>query len=228
MRVVRPYDLVSLIRETTMVVGDVIQVKFFCRHAGGQNAVNIREWTATAVATPAPTIVEVANQLVGNIGSKLKPCIGNAWQFQGAKYRLVRPNPTIFALTTSNAGPGALVGESLPPQIAGLISLRSTAARPRCRGRFYVACPTEVESDPGGKPIASLQTLYATLGAELIKSVQVNSAGGGQMTLLPTIFSKRQDGTTASFVLDTVLVRKSFATQRRRSLINKGDVDEFS
>jgi len=209
-----------------MVLGDIYQIKFVSRHTLGQNAIGVRHYVVNAVATPAPSLTEIANRIIDVVGPELKSAMSSAWTFQGAKIRLFKPGPGVFLPTTHGAGPGSLVGESLPPQVAGVISLRSTVARARCRGRFYVPCPTETDSG-SGSPLALLLTEYDQLGAALIASITVPATGGGSATLAPVLMSVQKDKPDATFQIDQFVTRRKFGTQRRRSAINKPDVDEF-
>lgn len=206
--------------------GDLIQLRLIWRHTLGQNAINVRNYKVTAVASPSPTLLEIAEDIVGELIPLYKNCVSANWTYQGCKFRQIFPTVGVAQQTLSLAGVGALIGDSLPLQVTGMISLRASTARTRCRGRIYLPCPSEAESG-SGQPLLPLRNAYATFGQTLLNVVQTPGAGGGSSTTVPVLISNQVGLPQAVFQVDRFIVRNNFGTQRRRSTINKPDVNEF-
>lgn len=207
-----------------MAVDDTYEMRLIHRHVRSQNAVTVRHWRVSITQGIPPTMQEIANSIEAVVQPLLTACVAADWSYVGWKIRQVYPTPTQLIPQAHAAIAGGLVGESLPTQVAGVISMRSQSAPPRSRGRIFVPCPTEVESGSGA-PIASLQTKYAALADRLLQPVTVNGAQGGACTLSCGIW-KRTAG-VFFYPFTSRVVRANFGTQRRRSSINRSDALEF-
>jgi len=74
------------------------------------------------------------------------------------------------------------------------------------------------------KPSAGYITLAEGLAAEHIATKIIPGGGANDATVYPVLFSV---ATGVHKVMTNAIVRTAWATQRRRSLINKGDVGPF-
>jgi hypothetical protein len=207
-----------------MAVDDTFEHRMVFRHAQSQNGVLVKCWRITVQSGSRPTMVEIGTAIEQRLLNPLLACISSAWSYQGYKIRGVYPNPTQIVPVGHSAVSGSLIGESLPPQVSSLISLRSTVAPPRVRGRAYLPCATETESG-SGVPLASLTNLLATFADLLLSELTVSGTGGTSCIMRCGI--SPQKARLFFYPFDIRNVRTRFATQRRRSAINRPDVSEF-
>jgi len=207
-----------------MAVDDTFEHRMVFRHTQSQNGVLVKCWRITVQSGARPTMLEIGTSIETRLLNPLLACISSAWTYQGYKIRMVYPNPSQIVPLAHSAVGGSLIGESLPPQVASLVSLRSTVAPPRVRGRMYVPCATETESG-SGVPLAVLTNSLATLADLLLTEMTVNGAGGTSCIMRCGI--SPQKSRLFFYPFDVRNVRTRFATQRRRSAINRPDVSEF-
>jgi len=202
-----------------MAVGDVFEFASVC-YGHSQNQINVfhmRVKSLTGAQLPFQTI---ADQISASWGGALTAVISAGTSYKGLKFRQVSAPKTAVIVSLGGAAAGAVAGDRLPTQVCGLVSLRAASAPPRTRGRIYIPSPTEGQSDANGDPTAAYVTALAAIGSYL--SNDHNIIVGGQTTVLtPCLF---RDGTPSFFWdITTALVRTQWATQRRRSGINRSD-----
>lgn len=207
-----------------MAVDDTFQHRMIFRHTLGQNAISQRHFRVTITQGTPPTPTEIGNSIEQALLAALTACMASAWVYKGWKMRYVYPTPTQLLPQTHADVPGVLVGESLPPQVAQVISLRASSAPPRSRGRMYVPCCTESESG-SGVPLAAQITRLSSLGDALLQTITVNGAQGGTCTIRCGIWPTKAG--VFFYPFTTRVVRTSFGTQRRRSALNRSDAPEF-
>jgi hypothetical protein len=167
---------------------------------------------------------------VANLSTKLaviyKAILPSTSRYEGIQVvREILPPP---AATTSNAGAsaGLLIGDALAPQLSPLASLRSAGAPSRTRGRIYFPSGGEVDEGADGRLTVTSINAYNNVVASLAQITSINSGGLTEATIALRI--KKGQGALATYhAVTDWLIRSSFATQRRRSLINRGDVNPF-
>lgn len=100
---------------------------------------------------------------------------------------------------------GANTGETLPPQIAVAVSLRTALATRAGRGRFYLP-PFAVDQVLNGRLVSATQTDVLDQAKQMFDSLVANSH-------TPVIFHRTAASTTP---ITTIAVGDVFDTQRRR------------
>lgn len=202
-----------------MAVGDVFEFASVC-YTGSQNQINVFHMRVLSLVGAQLPFQTIADQISGSWGSVITTAISNLTTYKGIKFRQVSAPKTAVIITTNGQANGTLTGDRLPLQVSGLVSLRAASAPPRTRGRIYVPSPVEGQNDANGNPTAGYQTILASIGSYLI--ADHNIVVGAQTTVLrPVLF---RDGTPSFFFdLTTSIVRANWATQRRRSGINRND-----
>lgn len=205
---------------TALSLNQVVQTNHVSSFAS-QFAQLVRHWLVTAVGAPAATDDDFINSLDVTVANAMKNVLGSTARYEGAKVQIIRPIPFPAVIYIVNAGAGAIVGDMMSPQTAGLVRLRSAFGGKANRGRFYTPFPSENSNGPGGGPTAAMVTSMAALGNNFIAPFSVN-VGGRTATLTPVIFH-RVAGTTTPIINHQV--QSVWATQRRRSFVNRADTN---
>jgi hypothetical protein len=195
-----------------MPVGDTYEVRL-ATHTPTQIGLNVRHYRVDLSTPPEPSETAIATQIDGVMAPLYKPALATEANYRGVGVRRIRPLPPgPEGVSIANAGPGTSTGSMLPPQTAGLISLRAIIGGRANRARVYVPFPAEGENVDNGLPANSyIILLNAIAGAWL--GAQVVTVGLGTITLLPVVYHRTSGSTTD---LITSLSREVWATQRRR------------
>lgn len=208
---------------TIIPQGGIVEIATVCR-LGSQNGINRRHWRLKGPTLPTLTVEDFVQVFGEQLGIRLKAVLVSGASYRGAIARLIRPFQSVSYTSTLSQGPGLNAGDALPPQTAGLISLKSDSPGRRGRGRMYLPFPSEASSGADGKPMQAYVNAASQLVMLLTQS-RIITIGGVDNEVEPVIFS-RVDGQSARITAMTV--RQSWATQRRRSEINRGDMEMFS
>lgn len=204
-----------------LALGDVVEVKIFCA-ISQQLSVNVRHWAATNITGAGPELADVAAQIEAALHSSYKAALSSSAQFRGVGVRRIVGGLTAEVYSQVHAGVGTATGDMMPPQTAGLISIRTTLPGRSHRGRTFIPFPTEAQNDTGGIPTAAYQTLLSNIGTALMSSVGVVTLSpAGSATMVPVMYSKKLNTYLTG---PTYLVRGVWGTQRRRSLTTKNDI----
>lgn len=203
-----------------MPVGDIIETAM-CIYNQTQNELNVLHWRLQSITGAELTAQQKADQLSTQWATAICPLLNTNASFKGLKYRLLAPVPTAVIISVAGAAAGTRAGDSLPSQVAGVLSLRSSVAPPRVRGRMYMPTAVEGDNDATGRPSAGYQAALATFGT-ILKSPWTLVVGGNNVTLQLVIW--RRPPVSQFFGVDQVLVRPDWGTQRRRSRINRTDI----
>lgn len=203
-----------------MAVGDIYEVKLFTQQ-GPQMGLMVFHYRVSAISAPEATVDQIAAAMEGSFASLVKAVMTAQADFRGASARKVRPLPIGVEFLTGNfPGPGTIGGDPLPPQVSGIITLRSALAGRANRGRKYVPFPAEASNDTGFAPTAAYLTVMTNLANEFDDMQNVPN-GAGSSDLTPVIFH-RLLGTTTDVTF--ALVRNAWATQRRRGAYGRPNV----
>jgi hypothetical protein len=108
----------------------------------------------------------------------------------------------------------------LPPQLACVVTLRSSLAPPRIRGRTYLPPAVESVNQADGTPSATHRSNVLTACTNQYTGTLTVTVGAHTATLLGILWSKKL---SSFYALDQLTVRTAWGTQRRRSGINRGD-----
>jgi len=206
----------------TLLVNDILAVRFYSNMAQ-QYSVNVRHYRVFSINAGVPTDFDVAVRMDAIFAPVFKALQSQGSSYYGTSAQVIGPIKRPPESTTSSTGPGDEVSDPLPPQVCGLISLRTALAGPKNRGRLFIPFPPETDSGTGARPdIDYLANANALLSELLLTQTLINS--GRSVTITPVLYH-RELGTTDP--LTSGLVRNNWATQRRRSFVNRPDVPPF-
>jgi hypothetical protein len=203
-----------------MAVNDVLESVSVC-FGFNQNALNVAHWRVQSVGGTEPTLAEKLASISTLLRGSLKAAISASWTFNGFKGRVIRPVAGALIQDLTGAGAGTLAGDPLPPQISGVISVRSAFAPARTRGRIYLPSATEAENTTTGIPSAAYITTMTTFANLFTVDLNVAGAGGATCVLRPVLMKKTIP--VNDYQITQVIVRGFWGTQRRRSRINRND-----
>lgn len=195
-----------------MPVGDTLEVRFFSSW-GDQAGVNVRHFRIVTVTGTELTHFQIASQLSTRFHNLFKALMHTSAEFRGVGVKRISPGaPTAEATNALDRGPGTRTGDPLPPQISGLLSLRTALAGPRNRGRMYLPFPGETDSTSAGRPSATYVAALSAVADNLVPAF--NLIVGLQIVELQSVIRRR----TPFVITDVtnILTRDRWATQRRR------------
>lgn len=200
---------------------DVYRVRIYSRF-DEQNAINVRY--IQFIARAAGIVVydtDLAKAVSADLGAAVRNVMGPSAVYRGCSLERISGIQTqpIFSIEQSGAGGGG--GEMLPPQVAGLINLRTTRAGRPGIGRMFVPFPAESVNQATGKPTATYVTALNDMGALLISARSFLAAGGGGSNFYRYGF---WDGKNKTFwQLSQALARDRWSQIRRRSFLRRPD-----
>lgn len=205
-----------------MPINNIYQARIFCRQAP-VTSVNVRHWVVNQVNPPEPTDAEYAFAVSNHLGTALTNCISSSALYAGLTLQKIFPLPVAGAFAATNStGPGTRPGDTLPPQVAGLISLRSNLVGRRRRGRMYIPFPVEGDNEPPFRPTAPYLALLGLLGDRFTLAINVAGAGGGSAVLLAIVWSRTEN---TGIDITSRLIRDTWATVRKRSEFRGPDAE---
>jgi len=203
----------------TFAVNDKVEVKFFMKY-GSQSAINVLHFNVSATGGVSLTDAALASEISAAAADLYQAWFTAEVNYLGCTVQQVAVNPQpVSQLSVTGAGVGAVAGDTLPPVVTLLLSKRTLLAGPSRRGRVYLPFWAESHSDVNGAPTAGAKTLAGDWADQFLDT-NTYAVGANSVTLQPGVFS----GTTAGFTaLASYIIRQQWATQRRRSAINRGD-----
>lgn len=203
-----------------VVVDDIVEVKAFCS-LGPQQGINVLHYRCSAIGGAGLTDQDLCTTMSAIVAPLYKAYLPTAARYEGLRLQLVWPPPVPVAVTSfSGNGAGGIATDPLPSQATMLSRKNTSLAGRRNRGRIYLPFWCESQSGTDGKPSAAAITLAGTLLAQLL-TTQAYAIGGDSVTLVPVLWRR---GGPDYQAITSFTTRNAWATQRRRSLINKGDV----
>jgi hypothetical protein len=196
-----------------MAVNDIYRITLGTQW-GNQAGLMVSHWVTTAEDGNGASQQEIANKFDTEFRIPMLPLLHVGAFWYGAKAQKIYPGgAAVPSLSTAPiaAGTGGLAG--LPPQVSGLITLRTAFAGRAYRGRQYVPFPSEQASDDTtGRPTTAYNTALNGLAAKYVLEMVVG-ASPNVTRLRCGIF--RRSNNTINYVLSTSS-RGIWATQRRR------------
>lgn len=184
-----------------------------CRF-GEQLGLNVRHYRSVAVVGAGVPPSAVATAIFASLGPLYVNILTASASFESVSVAKILPLPRgMSQQTTDTPLVGLQVGDPLPKQVAGLISLRTLFSGRRFRGRMYIPFPPEILNElPDARPSASYLTVLGTIASFVIAPLPI-SVGADSETFLPVVLHR--DDLTDTFIFDA-MVRPVWATQRRR------------
>lgn len=193
-----------------LAIGDVVQIISYAQQAD-QAGLNILHYKVRANNAASPNLLSdfMASWEALNWGSTLRPLMSSSADYRGYTAQVIHPTPSVAFASPFQQGAGAVAGDLLPRQVAGLIRKRSADFGRRKSGRVYVPFPGEGDNTADSFPSAGYVTRLDNLATVLTNEVLWGAAGRAT----PAIWNR-----TASFARNvgafTTVGR--WATQRRR------------
>jgi len=208
------------------LVNDTYRVALFVRYRDTQNQVNVFTYKVKTITGGASDEPALFSSLSTALGVAYKANVSSQQTYQGLKYNKIFPIPGSSNQTISGAGAGTLATDPIPPQCAPLISWRAATAPPKIRGRTYLPSLDEASSTTNGKLNAGAVTGCTAVANTLLAPGTLNCGTATTCTLELELLSGPLPG-SIMYPITSFIVRSAFATQRRRSLINRPDLDNF-
>lgn len=203
-----------------LAVNDVLEIKLFTRN-GGQTGINVLHYNVQTIGGGAITDQQVADAFSTFIAPSMKALMSTQSSYSGLRVQRISPLPVPVAVTSTN---GAAVGTTgvdvIPAQASALISKRTNLAGRMNRGRVYLPFIALNHTTSGGQLNAGGLTAVGNWAAAAMALITI-VAGGVTLTMAPVIWNR---GPRTLVFVTTAVIRTPLATQRRRSLINRGDV----
>lgn len=212
--------------------GDIFEVVFH-HHTNQQRGLIRRYYQAASTTGTGPTDAEIGIRFDTAFPPLFKALMATVGIYKGVKIAKVFPGVRQRGfINTTSFGPGTVVGDLLPTQVRGIITLRTANAGPGYRGRSYMPFPCEADNSPLGVPIAGYVTRLTTLAAQLILTQAAIGVAGNQTNLVPIIWHLPKG--TPNLPINRIPVaiiegvaRTKWATQRRSGEYGRINVDEI-
>lgn len=203
----------------TLAVGNIVELKVF-NSLGSQIAINVFHFQVTATSGASITDQQAVDGFAAGVAPLYKTWMPATALHLGCRLQVIQPLPIpVFVKNTTSAGIGARGADAMAPAVSICITKRTALAGRQFRGRVYLPFFAEDQNDASGNPTAGATNDSAGL-ANYILTQKIINPGGGSATMVPVVY-RRVNGTGTPVVSYTV--RDRWATQRRRSQINKAD-----
>lgn len=208
---------------TPFLAGDYFRYTVYNRWDSKQNMLNILVYKVLSITGAGADEPALAAGVSGQLATLYKGILASSCAYDGLKQNKVLLSPTVPTVSRAGAGVGTKVTDSLPPQTVPLIKWAPVAGAPaRTYGLTYLPCGAEGDSAATGAPTAGAVTAYNTMAASLLLLPAV-ACGVGTTCNLVLQIRHRVGGLVTYFDAASGACRDRWATQRRRSGINKSD-----
>jgi len=202
-----------------ILIGDRVEAVFYHR-SGSQNGLIVRHYICTARDGAGGTHQQFADVLSTAWAGLIKDWLTSQAAYLGTSAQTIAPIRTDRTYSDVYAGFGLGDDAQIPAQVAGLISLRTGLAGRQYRGRAYVPFPERPLNGPDNNPTDAALLKMANMRNFFLQNQVAGTAGVDASFMSPILYSRRFDLSTP---LESGLVRRQWATQRRRGYINRGD-----
>lgn len=208
---------------TVLAVNDIWRVRIAC-YTPDQASVNVLHYKVIGTAGAGATDQDLADRVNTLAAPLYKAVLSVSATYRGTSAQRIFPGPlTAAAFSVGSAGIGTVAGEPLPTQCAGIISLHTSLAGRRQRGRIYLPFPGEDSSTNPGVPTGAYVTAAQTLANALFTTI-VAGVGGNTSNLDPVIFHR---STNTADVITRKEAKTAWATQRRRGYYGQKNLPPF-
>lgn len=207
--------------------GDIVKVQVYSGQSF-QTAVNRLVWRCKNKVGLGITDQKLADLMSGDIAALYKAWMSLQQRYDGLRVQIIRPIPWEYVTSTVDAGVGAIAGSSAPPQAAVDLQLRTGVTGKTNRGRVYLPFWSSTLVNSNGELTAAGVTKAQAFGTYLVGPITYNDGVGNSIDIELVIDSKGSPTSIPPIaahvtpVNNTIAITK-FATQRRRSAINKAD-----
>lgn len=197
---------------TTLVDGDIVRATYAC-YGFGQAGLNVIHLRIHDVAG-APSDLNLAETLDTTAHTKYKALLGTDVSYYGVKVNIIRTTPTPRGMVTNaNEAVGTGGAQSLPAQVAPIITCYTDYGGPAYRGRIYVPfCAEDIVEVATNRVTAAGQLLLQALADDVFKTATV-TVGGNTCKATPVLYHRGDDTFTD---ITSAQVKGKFGTQTRR------------
>lgn len=208
------------------LVNDKLNVVVVCRAGNSQNMLNVLNYNVGTISGTGASMASLAVGISDKLAPSYKAYLPTTSRYEGVLVTRWQIIPGAAVPSSSGNGPGSSAGDALAPQLSTLISLRSSVAPAGVRGRIYL--PAGIESYEGidGR-VSAAGVTEATNVATVLKQLTAVNCGVATTCTLDLQIRHMFVGTPLWYPVTSSITRGAFATQRRRSLINRGDANPF-
>lgn len=201
---------------------DIFQCAWCVRNGTGQNQVNVQRFKVLVISGAAPDQAALADGISTKVAAILKPKVPSSSTYVGMKMTKVPTLGLSAFVTTNGAGAGTGVGDALAPQLCVLTSWRSAGAPARTRGRMYWPSTYESYEDVDGRLTSAALSDFLTQSTNL-RALGGVACGSATTCTMSLVIHRIVTGFPVHYEVDNAIIRPAFATQRRRSAINRSD-----
>lgn len=198
-----------------VLINEIYEVRYWAIHLD-QAAVFRRHYRVTTAENLSQPQGDLAVHFDSNHVGFIKALLATSATYRGVQVQRIWPLPRTFpSVVTASAGAGTgAVGDPLPRQTSGIITLNTEFAGRAFRGRIYLPFPSEGANDVDGTPTAAYLTSLQAFATDLATTESIADAGANLVVLTPVIYHFLQPGT--SHTVTAGVARDKWATQRRR------------
>lgn len=207
---------------TEVFVGDKWQFTFVSRQ-GGQNGLNVKYFQVDAVTgidRPIQAFIDVVSAAAAGL---YIPLLASQANYRGLVARELGTLLPQLWVSGVGTGPGTAVGDPLPPQTCGLITVRGAGAARRNHGRIYIPFPAEDDNAVNGGISVTYATRAGNLGSFFVDP-STFTMPAPPFTVNGRWYIAGNRGTGIPVYIVSRQVRGFWGTQRRRSLLNRSDL----
>jgi len=206
-----------------LAVNDILEVKVHCA-TQVQLSLNVRHYRVSATAGASLSEASVAAGLSTALAPLYKALTSVHADYRGLSCQKIYPLPVnVPAVNIGGQAAGLILGDLLPRQTSGLITLRTLLGGRANRGRVYVGFPGEASNDVNSFPVNQYVTDLQLLAGELV-TTKVFAVGADSVTVEPCIWHRTTQTTTP---LQAGFARSDWATQRRRGSFGQSNFIPF-
>lgn len=184
---------------------------------------NVINYKVTAVTGGNLTDLQLLTALDLLIAPDYKNILPTNATYYGTKLQVIKPDRMDPVVTTVSAGAGMVVGDSLPTQVAGVVSVKTGFAAKSKQGRMFMPATGEADSTAIAQPSAGYLAAVATLCNDIFTFNSL-TIGPDTVDVAWSVYSRKGGIMTP---ITSYLVRPNWGTQRRRSQIKHADTPPF-
>lgn len=204
---------------TNVEVGDILQVTMVTEYKG-QRANNVRHYRVMGIDGIQPASdVAFVQEFIARVKTEFIAGVDSEATFKRTRVQIISPLRKAYYDQDVAGGGGSAISDGLPPQCAGLIRFLGQIANRSGRGRMYVPYPTRGDMSAESRPTPAYLTILDELAAKLMESITI-TVGITETTFAPVLYNRDTD---AYQLITSYRVIDAFASQRRRSFVNRAD-----
>lgn len=207
--------------------GDIVSLKLFCK-CENQQAITRLKFRATNKVGISITDQEACDQLSSFFGTLMVDWMSANASYLGAQFQIERLTRRPYVTSTIGTAAGAVLANTLPAQASGLVKWKTALTGKTERGRAYLPFLSETYLSINNTVSAAGLVKLDAFAAAYVVTGTYNDGFGNSIQLQPIVDSRGSPTSVPpipahSSDVTGYQVSNKFATQRRRSQINKAD-----